>query len=72
MICEAAGASWQAAVPSKKGVDFSKLLLITGKEAKEVKKQLSSKRVAEAIKNGAMTLTTEQLFAGMMTQQLDL
>ena len=74
LIVEAAGGKWLASVPDakKKGVDCTKIILVVSKIKKDAKKSLLTKRTAEAEKNGAIIMTTEQLFASMMTQKLDM
>ena len=73
LIVEAAGGKWLTSVPDvkKKGVDCTKMILVVSKVEKEATKSLKSKRAADAKANGAISMTTEQLFASMMTQQLD-
>lgn len=73
LIVEAAGGKWLASVPDakKKGFDCTKMILVVSKIEKDATKSLATKRAAEAKRNGAIIMTTEQLFASMMTQQLD-
>ena len=73
LIVEAAGGKWLASVPDakKKGLDCTKMILVVSKIEKDATKSLATKRAAEAKRNGAIIMTTEQLFASMMTQQLD-
>jgi hypothetical protein len=73
LIVEAAGASWMSSLPepSKTGVDCSKIILISSKIAKEAKTQLSKNGAPDAIKHGATTISTEELFHRLMTQSLD-
>ena len=72
LILEAAGAKMLTTMPSatKKNVDFSKVMVLVSKVASEAKKQSSTKLVAAAIKKGAISKSTEELFHSIMTQQL--
>ena len=73
LIVVAAGASWMSSLPEprKNGVDWSKIILISSKIAKEAKTQLSKNGSPEAIKHGAITISTEELFHRLMTQSFD-
>eukprot|EP00980_Cylindrotheca_fusiformis_P007831 scaffold1669_cov129-Cylindrotheca_fusiformis.AAC.42 len=69
LIVEAAGATWQDSLP-KKG-DFSRIIVVVSKVNGEAKKQLTTKKVAEAVANGAVIKTTEEIFHGIMQQEID-
>ncbi|CAJ1934122.1 unnamed protein product [Cylindrotheca closterium] len=67
LIIEAAGASW---VPSLAKVgNFSKLIIVVSKLEDEAKKQLATKKVAEALTKGAISKSTEEIFDSIMQQQ---
>jgi len=69
LMIEAAGGSWTTSC-AKKGLDFSKLLIITSEP--EPSKQVSVKAVSGALENGAEKRTTTWLFDAMMKQECDL
>ena len=69
LMVEAAGGSWLSSV-TKKGLDFSKLLIITSDP--EESKQVSMKTVSGALENGAAKRTTSWLFDTLMKQDSDL
>jgi hypothetical protein len=69
LMVEAAGGSWLSSF-TKKGPDFSKILIITSDP--EESKQVSVKAVSEALENGAAKRTTSWLFDTLMKQELDL
>ena len=69
IMVEAAGGSWLSSW-TKKGLDFSKLLIITSDP--EESKQVSVKAVCGALENGAAKRTTSWLFDTLMKQELDL
>ena len=67
LIVEAAGASW---TPSLAKVDnFSQLIIVVSKIEDEAKKQLATKKVAEALTKGAISKSTEEIFDSIMQQQ---
>jgi hypothetical protein len=74
LILEAAGATWISSLPNSTSSSsiFSKVILIVSKVEREAKKQLSLKKVAEAVNKGAISQTTEELFHGIMTQKFKL
>jgi hypothetical protein len=71
LIVEAAGASWVKTLPKKTSSSLSSTIILVSKVQKEASKQSSTKKVAEALKNGAICRTTEELFHDIMTQQFD-
>jgi hypothetical protein len=74
LILEAAGATWISSLPNstKSSSISSKVILLVSKVDREAKKQLSLKKVAEAVKKGAISKTTEEVFHGIMTQKFKL
>jgi hypothetical protein len=72
LIVEAAGASWVKTLPKTTSSRLSSTIILVSKLKKEASRQLSTKKVAEAIKNGAICKTTEELFHGIMTQKFNL
>ena len=73
LIISSTGASWISSLPdSGKGnnnEDFSNIIIVSSKIAREADKQLAVKRIAEAVARGARTLTTEDFFRGIMNQK---
>ena len=69
LMVEAAGGSWLATC-TKKGIDFSKLLIITSDP--EQTKPVPVKSVSGALENGASKRTTTWLFDAFMKQECDL
>jgi hypothetical protein len=70
LILEAAGATWLSSLPSNTK-SLSSTIVIMSKVAGEAKKQLSAKKVAETLKKGAISKTTEEMFHGIMTQKFE-
>jgi hypothetical protein len=61
----AAGATWLSSLPSNTK-SLPSTIVIVSKVAGEAKKQLSSaKKVAETLKKGAISKTTEEMFFGI-------
>ena len=73
LIIEAAGAKWIKNLPSTKKNKLKawKIIIILSKDKSESAKQMRVKSVAEAIKNGAICKTTEDLFHWIMTQKFE-
>lgn len=71
LILEGAGAKVLTNPPSALD-SATKTIIITSKDPKEQKKQLSKKAVATAVKNGAIPKTTEEIFHAIMTQEFAL
>jgi hypothetical protein len=69
LILESAGATWQASLP-KKG-DFIRIIILVSKVESEAKKQLSGKKVVEAMEKGALAKTTEKIFHSIMQQEFN-
>jgi len=67
LIVEAAGALWAQSL-AKVG-DFSKLIIVVSKLEDEAARQLSTKKVDEALRKGAITKSTEDIFHSIMQQQ---
>lgn len=67
LIVEAAGALWAPSVV--KIADFSRLIIVVSKLEDEAAKQISTKKVAEALQNGAISKSTEEIFDSIMQQQ---
>jgi hypothetical protein len=67
LIMEAAGAIWATSLA--KVADFSKLIIVVSKVEDEAAKQLSTKKVTEALKNGAISKSTEEIFNSIMQQK---
>jgi hypothetical protein len=72
LIVEVAGGFWLPSLTAKTlvDVDLSRLLVITSDP--EVKKQVSTKSVADALRSGAKKQTTKWLFDILMKQKLEL
>ena len=68
LILEAAGAKVLTTLPTQRGSGRMKTVIVTSKDAKERKKQLSKRDVMTAIKQGAVTRTTEEIFHAIMMQ----
>jgi len=67
MILEAAGAKWITSIPNKK--DCSGVIILVSKVQAEAKRQLSTKKVRDALSRGSLTKTTEEIFHSIMVQQ---
>jgi hypothetical protein len=70
LILEAADAKWINSLTKSPG--SKNIILVVSKVTKESKKQLSVKKVAEAVKKGAVPKTTEEMFHGIMMQRFKL
>lgn len=70
LMIEAAGGSLLGSFTKKKGLDFSKILIITSDP--ETSKQVSTKTVAAALDEGASKRTVKWLFDALMKQESDL
>lgn len=68
LILEAAGGTVFKSLPTTKRSNFDSFLIVVSKLGKEAKKQLSMKKVAEAVQKGAIPKTTEEIFHAIMTQ----
>lgn len=68
LILEAAGASVLTTLPTQRSSGKSKTIIITSKDPKERKKQLSKRDVMTAVKQGAVPKTAEEIFHAIMTQ----
>ena len=69
LILEAAGAKVLTALPKQRFSGEGKTVIITSKDAKERKKQLSKRDVMTAVKQGAVAKTAEEIFHAIMTQE---
>ena len=71
LIVEAAGADFIRTLPSKPTKEnCNNILIIVSKLETESKRQLGTKKVAAVLNKGGMSMTTEKLFHGIMTQKM--
>lgn len=70
LILESAGGAWLSSLPNKE--DLTGTVIIVSKVQSEAKKQLSTKKMAEALEKGAVAKTTEDIFHSIMLQEFDL
>lgn len=67
LILQAAGATVLSVLPTKK--DLSDTIIVVSKVRKEAEKQEAARGVAAAMERGAFSVSTEDIFRALMTQE---